>query len=209
MPEENATTQTVLNPGGWSTRTLIFVAVALFLLGAGMGAWGYHTATNSAWLAKLHTLELKLTQEQAKPPVVKEVVRTQTQTEVAYVPKETVVYRDSKTGRELTEAEIESLNVSIKQPDFHFSVNGNPAKFSKTADERWIFDKNKGQLTQTSTASIDVKIPTVDKTKRFGMGIYSNTESAGVFVTSGSVMLMGGAKYGGGISAGAGIQAKF
>jgi hypothetical protein len=154
-------------------------------------------------------LELKLTKAEAKPPVIKEVVRTQTNTEVAYVPKETVVYRDMKTGRELTAAEIDSLNVSIKQPEFFFTVNGKPAKFEKTADERWVFDKNKGVLTQTSTASVEIKVPTVDKTKRTGIGIYGSTESAGLFITSGSVLLMGGAKYGGGVSGGVGIQARF
>ena len=144
-----------------------------------LGAWGYHTFTHSDWLTKLHNLENQLTAEKNKPPVIKEVVRTQTQTEVAYVPKETVIYRDSKTGRELTEKEIESMNLNVRPSDFYFTVNGKPQKFSKTDDERWVFDKNKLAINQTSTASIDVKVPTIDKTKRWGIGgIISNKGSA-------------------------------
>ena len=112
--------QTVLNLGGWSTNTVLYVALGVFLLGGVFGAWGYHTVTDSAWLARLHDMELKLTAEKNMPPVIKEVVRTQTQTEVAYVPKETVIYRDSKTGRELTAKEIDYLEVNVRSSDFHF-----------------------------------------------------------------------------------------
>lgn len=176
MTEPN---QTVVNLGGWSTKTVVYVALALFLVGAGFGAWGYHSWTNSDWMAKLHSLELKLAAEKNKPPVIKEVVRTQTNTEVAYVPKETVVYRDVKTGRELTDKEIESMNINVRPSDFYFTVNGKPQKFSKTDDERWVFDKNKLAINQTSTATIDIKIPVIDKTKRFGIGgLVSNKGSA-------------------------------
>lgn len=206
---DETTPQTVLNLGGWSTRTVIYVAMGVFVLGGFIGAWTYHTVTDSAWLTKLHDMELKLTAEKNKPPVIKEVVRTQTQTEVAYVPKETVIYRDTKTGRELTATELDSMNLNVRPSDFYFTVNGKPQKFSKTDDERWVFDKNKLAINQSSTASIDIKVPTVDRTKRTGIGIYGSTESAGVFVTSGSMLLMGGYKYNGGVSVGAGIQARF
>ena len=179
MSDEKTTAQTVLNLGGWSTRTVIYVALALFLIGAGFGAWGYHTWTHSDWLTRLHDMENRLTAEKNKPPIIKEVVRTQTQTAVEYVPKETVVYRDSKTGRELTAQELDSMNLNVRPSDFYFTVNGKPQKFSKTADERWAFDKNKLVVTQTATASIDIKVPTIDKTKRWGIGgIVSNKGAA-------------------------------
>ena len=123
------------------------------------------------------------------------------------MPKETVIYRDSKTGRELTAKEIESLDVNIKQPEFYFTVNGKPAKFEKTVDERWVFDKNKGLLTQTSTASIDIKVPVIEKNS--GVGLYGSTGSAGVFVTHKALLLFGGAKYNGGFEAGIGAQFRF
>ena len=149
------------------------------LLGFG-GGWMTHKAfTDGDWLAKLHDLQAKLLHAENKPPIIKEVVRTQTNTEVAYIPKETIRYIDPRTGREISAQELESLNVNIKQPEFYFTVNGHAAKFTKEQDERWVFDKNKGLLSQTSTASIDIKVPTVDKTKRFGVGaIVSNKGTA-------------------------------
>lgn len=168
--------QTVVNLGGWSTKTVVYVALALFLVGASFGAWGYHSWTSSDWMTKLHNMELKLAAEKSKPPVIKEVVRTQTNTEVAYVPKETVIYRDSKTGRELTDKEIESMNLNIRPSDFYFTVNGKPQKFSKTDDERWVFDKNKLAVSQTSTASIDIKVPTIDKTRKWGLGVVASNK---------------------------------
>ena len=170
MSWSEGSNQTVLNLGGWSTRTVCYVALALFLLGAGLGAWGYHTVTHGDWLTKLHELQNQLTKAENKPPIIKEVVRTQTQTSVEYVPKETVVYRDSKTGRELTDKEIESMNINVRPSDFYFTVNGKPGKFTKTDDERWVFDKNKLMLNQTSTATIDIKVPVIDKTRKWGVG---------------------------------------
>lgn len=183
---DEKTAQTVLNLGGWSTKTVAYVALALFLIGVGIGAWGYHTWTNSDWLAKIHDLEKQLVTEKNKPPIVKEVVRTQTQTEVAYVPKETVIYRDTKTGRELTATEIESMSLNVRPSDFYFTVNGKPQKFSKTDEERWVFDKNKLAINQTSTAAIEIRTPIEDRTRRTSIipsGLYDAT--AGKLVPGG------------------------
>ncbi|MHC1760509.1 MAG: hypothetical protein AB9917_13575 [Negativicutes bacterium] len=172
---EEKTTQTVLDLGGWTTRTVIYVALALFLIGVGLGAWGYHTWTHSDWLAKLHELENRLTAEKNKPPVIKEVVRTQTQTEIAYVPKETVKYINSKTGEEVTAKELESMNINIRPTEFQFSVNGNPAKFIAEKGEKWVFDQNKGKLDQWSQASINIQVPVEDRTRRTSLipsGLY-------------------------------------
>lgn len=189
MDDEKTPVQTVLNLGGWSTNTVLYVALGVFLLGAAIGAWGYHTVTDSAWLTKLHNLQMELTKEKNKPPIIKEVVKTVTNTEVAYVPKETVIYRDSKTGRELTAQEIDSMNLNVRPSDFYFTVNGKPQKFSKTDEERWVFDKNKLAINQTSTASVEIKVPIEDRTRRTAIipsALYSSNaakaEFGGIFV---------------------------
>lgn len=185
---EGASTQTVLNLGGWSTRTVIYVALVLFLLGSVAGAMGYHSFTHSDWMARLHALELKLTAEKNKPPLIKEVVRTQTQTSVEYVPKETIRYINSKTGEEITAKELESLNVNIRPTEFRFSINGNPAKFIAEKGERWVFDQNKGKLDQWSQATIEIKVPIEDRTRRTAIipsGLYTPSgriEPGGVIV---------------------------
>ena len=185
---EGSSTQTVLNLGGWSTRTVVYVALVLFLLGSVAGAMGYHSFTHSDWMARLHALELKLTVEKSKPPLIKEVVRTQTQTSVEYVPKETIRYINSKTGEEITAKELESLNVNIRPTEFRFSINGNPAKFVAEKGERWVFDQNKGKLDQWSQASIEIKVPIEDRTRRTALipsGLYTPSgriEPGGVVV---------------------------
>lgn len=189
MAGETPTAQTVLNLGGWSTRTVIYIALGLFVLGGIFGAWTYHTVTDSAWLTKLHDLQLQLTAEKNKPPVIKEVVRTQTQTEVAYVPKETIRYINTKTGEEIMAKELESMNINIRPTEFRFSVNGNPAKFQAEKGEKWVFQDNKGKLDQWSQATIEIKTPIEDRTRRTALipsGLYDSVtnkvEPGGILV---------------------------
>ena len=132
-------------------------------------------AFREAWLTKLHELENRLTAEKNKPPVIKEIVRTQTQTEISYVPKKTVKYINSKTAEEVTAKELENMNINIRPTEFQFSVNGNPSKFIAEKGERWVFDQNKGKLDQWSQASINIKIPIEDRTMRTALipsGLY-------------------------------------
>lgn len=126
-------------------------------------------------MTKLHELENRLTAEKNKPPVIKEIVRTQTQTEISYVPKKTVKYINSKTAEEVTAKELENMNINIRPTEFQFSVNGNPSKFIAEKGERWVFDQNKGKLDQWSQASINIKIPIEDRTMRTALipsGLY-------------------------------------
>ena len=56
----------------------------------------------AALMAELSATKSALTAEQAKPPVIitqKGEVKTETQ--IAYAPKEAVVYQDAKTGQEI------------------------------------------------------------------------------------------------------------
>lgn len=93
------------------------------------------------------------------------VVESKTKTEIAYVRKET------KNGKQ----EKSDIIADIGKQDIVIKVNGEEQTFAKADDERFVFDKNKLTLDQTSKVTLDVTVPTVDKTKRWAVGVgYGN-----------------------------------
>ena len=50
-------------------------------------------------------------------------------------------------------------------------MNGKEQTIRKADTEKYVFDQNKLQLEQYSKASLDISIPTVDKTRRWSIGI--------------------------------------
>lgn len=92
-----------------------------------------------------------------KPPIVKTEYQTQTKTEVVYVPK--------------ADGEKTDVEVNVPKQDLNIKVNGKEAVFSKTDNEDYIFERNKLVFDQQSKASINIEVPTIDKTKRFGVGV--------------------------------------
>lgn len=91
-----------------------------------------------------------------KPPVIKTEYQTETKTQVVYVPKEP--------------GEKTDLEANIGKQELNVKVNGKDAVIQKADDEQYIFDKNKIVLDQTSKATIDINVPTIDKTKHLGIG---------------------------------------
>ena len=87
-------------------------------------------------------------------------------TEIAYVPKEIIPYKDGTTAREKVDVDMQ-----LGKQDLNVRVNGKEMTFQKTKDEQFVLDKNKLSLTQSSTATLDIKVPTIDKTKRWGIGV--------------------------------------
>lgn len=99
---------------------------------------------------------------------VKYVDRVQTQ--VAYVPKETVVYKNAD-GTTTKGTEKTDIDMSVPKQTLNVKVNGKETAFSKSDTEQYLFEKNKLKLDQTSTADINIKIPTVDNTRKWEIGI--------------------------------------
>lgn len=96
-----------------------------------------------------------ITIEKEKPVYVKG--ENVTKTEIVYVPKE--------------KGERADMVADIGKQDFTVRVNGKEQTFVKAEDERYVFDKNKIAVEQTSRIAFDVNVPTVDKTKRWAVGI--------------------------------------
>ena len=108
------------------------------------------------------------------PAPEKEIVteyQTETKTEIAYVPK--VVYKD---GKENTD-----IDMQIGKQTLNVKVNGKKMTVDKADNENFVFEQNKLTLDQTSQANINIKVPTIDKTKRWEVGVgLSNNGVAGM-----------------------------
>lgn len=97
-------------------------------------------------------------------PVEHIVTQTKTVTDIRYVPKTTPTDSD--------------VDIRIPKQQLTVSVNGQRQLIHKADTEKYIFDENKLQLEQTSKASLDIKIPTVDKTRRWSIGIGASRNGA-------------------------------
>lgn len=103
--------------------------------------------------------------EKSQPNTISGVVEGETKTEISYVPKTVVKGEKEKTD----------LQADIGKTDFVVRVNGKEQTFTKAENERYVFDENKVTLDQTSKVTMDINIPTRDKTKRWAVGVgYGN-----------------------------------
>lgn len=118
-----------------------------------------------------------VTVEKEKPIYIEGKITGETETQIAYVPKETIIerYIDAETGKEVTKESLEKtdLNANVGKTEFNVNLNGKDVRFTKTDDEKYVFDKNKVVLNQTSTITFDATVtPQVtDNTKRWGIGV--------------------------------------
>lgn len=136
------------------TKNEIFLTIAAVLAFAG----GF------ALRGVLHTCSV------ADKKVVTQVeYRDKVKTEIAYVPKETVIYT-AADGSTKSEPEKTDIDVKLNKPVLNVKVNDKAFVVAKAENEQYLFDKNKLTLTQTSSTDFNIKIPVVDKTRRWGIG---------------------------------------
>lgn len=123
---------------------VLLLCVAAFFLGWSARAW-------------LHVCPV------TEPEIKTEVkYKTDTKTEIVYVPK--YIYQDGST-------EKTDVDVNIGKQELAVKVNGKDFEIKKADDEKYIFDKYKLQLNQTSRADLNITVPVIDKTKRWEIGI--------------------------------------
>jgi hypothetical protein len=192
-------------------KALALACLVAFFLGFGSGLWLVYERT-------VLPLQAQLAAEKAKPPVVKTEVKTVTDTKLQYVPGETV-YLPTPTPDNPNATTATKLDgkIEIGKPTFTYTLNGKPGQFTKTDDEKYVFDKNMVTLTQAATVAIKLEVPTVDNTRRNAIGPYATTESYGLILSretdSQRFMLLAGKKWdkdnGRGYEAGAAWQVKF
>lgn len=103
--------------------------------------------------------------------------RDKVKTEIAYVPKETVIYK-AADGSTKSELEKTDVDVKVNKPALNVKVNGKDFAVTKADDEQYLFDKNKLTMTQTSSANLNIRVPPVDETRRWGVGVGASKDGA-------------------------------
>lgn len=99
----------------------------------------------------------------SEPDIKTEVkYKTDTKTEIVYVPK--YIYQDGST-------EKTDVDINVGKQELAVKVNGKDFAIQKSDDEKYVFDKNKLQLNQTSRTDLNITVPVIDKTKRWEIGI--------------------------------------
>ena len=131
-------------------RTWILVIAVCFLLGAGVGS--YITYQHFP-----RTIEKRVDIEK---PVVKEVVKVETETQIQYVARAI----DPVTGQK----ENTDLEANINQPKIGAKVNGKDHEFDLLQGETQKFENGKILMNQESTIKFDVEVPTVHQKWRVG-----------------------------------------
>lgn len=92
----------------------------------------------------------------------------ETKTVVRYVPKESPKDAD--------------VDVTVPKQTLTVKVNGQAQTFKKSDNEQYILDKNKIALEQSSKATVDIKVPVVDETRKWelGVGVDKHGQPAGM-----------------------------
>lgn len=112
----------------------------------------------------------------AEPEVITEY-KDRVETKIAYVPKETIVYKNGSAGTEKTD-----VDMNIGKQSLNVMVNGKEMTIDKTDDEKFVFDKNKLSFTQTSRSDLRIDVPTVDNTKQWEIGLGASKDGVVGFV---------------------------
>lgn len=103
-------------------------------------------------------------------------VKTETKTEIIYVPKETIKYItiDSTTGEEVETEYVEKTDIEVAtaKPSVNVKLNDKEIEIQKDDNEKYVFEKNKLQLTQSSQIDFDIHVDPIriDNTKHWGIG---------------------------------------
>lgn len=97
-------------------------------------------------------------------PVEKVVTQTKTVTDIRYVQKPTPSAPD--------------VDVKVPAQQITVAVNGKEQVIKKADSEKYVFDEGQLKLEQYSKAALDIKIPTVDHTRRWSVGIGGSKNGA-------------------------------
>lgn len=160
---------------------------------------------------EVHTVEIE------KPIYIEGKITGETETQIAYVPKETIIerYIDAKTGKEVAKESLEKtdLDATVGKTEFNVKLNGKDVEFQKSDDEKYVFDKNKVALNQTSTITFDATVApqVVDNTKRWGVGVGYGANGTAYLVDFpiGKSDYVGGWAYKDNVSKTAGVKINF
>ena len=114
--------------------------------------------------------------------------KTETKTEIVYVPKETIKYYtiDKNTGETIENMYTEKTDIeaNIGKPSVNVKLNDKDIEINKADDEKYVFEKNKLKLTQSSKVDFNIHVDPIeiDKTKRWGIGGGYNSKNGATVI---------------------------
>ena len=114
--------------------------------------------------------------------------KTETKTEIVYVPKETIKYYtiDKNTGETIENMYTEKTDIeaNIGKPSVNVKLNDKDIEINKADDEKYVFEKNKLKLTQSSKVDFNIHVDPIeiDKTKHWGIGGGYNSKNGATVI---------------------------
>lgn len=114
--------------------------------------------------------------------------KTETKTEIIYVPKETIKYYtiDKNTGETIENMYTEKTDIeaNIGKPSVNVKLNDKDIEINKADDEKYVFEKNKLKLTQSSKVDFNIHVDPIeiDKTKHWGIGGGYNSKNGATVI---------------------------
>lgn len=81
------------------------------------------------------------------------------------------IYQDGST-------EKTDIDINVGKQELAVKVNGKDFGIKKADNEKYVFDKYKLQLNQTSRSDLNITVPVIDKTKRWEIGIGASKDGA-------------------------------
>ena len=114
--------------------------------------------------------------------------KTETKTEIVYVPKETIKYYtiDKNTGETIENMYTEKTDIeaNIGKPSVNVKLNDKDIEINKADDEKYVFEKNKLKLTQSSNVDFNIHVDPIeiDKTKHWGIGGGYNSKNGATVI---------------------------
>ena len=85
---------------------------------------------------------------------------------------------DSSVQESVAATEKTDVDVNVGKQELAVKVNGKDFEIKKADDEKYVFDKYKLQLNQTSRADLNITVPVIDKTKHWEIGIGTSKDGA-------------------------------
>jgi len=180
-------------------KTVIIIVASILIVFAAFGL-GYRSGYGSGYRNGYDKgkSEAKVTNNEIKIPGE---ATTETKTVIQYVPK--VVDAITKVP------EKTDIEANIGKPELTVKVNGQTQVVQKEASEKYALEKNKLTLDQTSKATFEVKVPVIDNTRKWAVGVgYGNHGLAGK-IDFPVKRPIGGWVYGDRKTIAAGIQVNF
>lgn len=143
-----------------SRKKWLMVLLAVFIVGVVLGAWAMHTwyvsdlrEALAVANQKASSAEQLLYQERQKPPKIE--TKTETKTEFAYLPKETIIYKDA-AGQTVTGKEKTDIDLMVATPTIFMKYNGQSYEMQGISGENSKFEQGKLTGEVSTAATIDV-----------------------------------------------------